>query len=570
MFLSFHKGKGVALSYPLLPAQKPPAAAKSALGIRGRLIVLALFAIVPLVVDQVRTVNAARNEQLAAASRQAVDLARRAADDQTDLLAIARTFLQVVVHSYANIAATGSSCSGYRAGLTSDAPWARAISVAGPDGHIVCSSNPGSVGLDISDRAHFQQAVRTGNFAVSGFLQGRRLKGATIFTSFPQRGSNGAIEAVAIGVMDMSWIARLTRMVAEQSGAVALMIDGNSAVIARYPDQEEWVGKRFPDHPLVRELLTHQEGAVTIDSLDGVRRIFGYVQLPGTEARLAVGLDEREVLRNVDHDMWMSYLKIGIVGLMVFAVIWFGGETFIVRPIRSLVRISERLGNGRLETRASRYRWVAEFAPLASALDTMAEKLAAHEQELRTANNRLKDLAEIDKLTALANRRAFDAKLAAEWGAALQLQRPLALLMIDVDYFKQFNDLYGHVEGDSCLESIARVLASGVRSAADFVARYGGEEFVLLLPGAGVDEAKDVAERLRDAIASQQIPHNASSVGFVTISIGVISLVPSGTLAHTNDTKILVEAADAMLYLAKQGGRNLVIARSQFGLAQAS
>jgi len=189
------------------------------------------------------------------------------------------------------------------------------------------------------------------------------------------------------------------------------------------------------------------------------------------------------VLRSVDREIQVSYLQLGFFGLLVLLIAWFGGERLIVDPIRSLSRTATRLGRGDLSARTEPQVWAKEFAPLAGALNDMAGKLAEREQQLRSANQHLEQLASIDSLSGLANRRGFDARLATVWQRANKLSRPVGLLMIDVDHFKLFNDRYGHVEGDVCLRRVARLLRDSVTSVDDLPARYGGEEFALLLPG---------------------------------------------------------------------------------------
>jgi diguanylate cyclase (GGDEF)-like protein len=209
--------------------------------------------------------------------------------------------------------------------------------------------------------------------------------------------------------------------------------------------------------------------------------------------------------------------------------------------------------------------WIAEFQSLAAAFDDMARKLAERERELRAANMHLTELASSDGLSGLANRRGFDARLEAEWELATELQRPIALLMIDVDHFKLFNDRYGHLEGDHCLRGVGEVLLKSSKGEADFAARYGGEEFVLLLPGASLEKALQIAERLRRTVESLSFANTESPWGFVTVSVGVAALIPR----DGDSAEKLVEAADAGLYAAKRHGRNTVVAHDPLVLSEA-
>jgi diguanylate cyclase (GGDEF)-like protein len=165
----------------------------------------------------------------------------------------------------------------------------------------------------------------------------------------------------------------------------------------------------------------------------------------------------------------------------------------------------------------------------------------------------LQALASKDGLTGLANRRSFDAALQAEWARAHRTQRPLALLFVDVDHFKLFNDRHGHQNGDECLRAVAAIVSKHVGRPADLAARYGGEEFAIIMPETDRAAACDVAERIRKAVISQRIAHGASGAGSVlTLSIGVAADVPGGD----SSAEWLLSQADQALYAAKALGRN--------------
>jgi diguanylate cyclase (GGDEF)-like protein len=302
----------------------------------------------------------------------------------------------------------------------------------------------------------------------------------------------------------------------------------------------------------VRETLAKEEGTMTIAGLDGIRRIFSYVRVPWTQARLAVGLDERVVHSRVDRELRIAYLQLALVAMLVLLTAWFGGERLILRPIRALVHTAARFGRGDLHVDAREKPWIAEFEPLAAALDDMARKLAAREEELQIANQHVEGLASLDGLTGLANRRGFDHQLEREWRQAAERRQPLALMMIDIDHFKLFNDRYGHVRGDACLRAVGETLSLVTLE----MSRYGGEEFALLLPGLDLERRAALAGDARNAIEDLLISHAEAPCGLVTISIGVESLVPDLEQAAAD----LVEAADRALYTARRRGSNTVVA----------
>jgi diguanylate cyclase (GGDEF)-like protein/PAS domain S-box-containing protein len=165
----------------------------------------------------------------------------------------------------------------------------------------------------------------------------------------------------------------------------------------------------------------------------------------------------------------------------------------------------------------------------------------------------LEQLATRDGLTGLANRRCFDDTLHGEWQRALRQQQPLSLLMVDVDNFKQYNDAYGHLGGDECLQRIAAAVANEMR-ANDLVARYGGEEFAVILPNQSLKGAAIVAERIRCRVEQLHLPNLGSQPHVVTVSIGAATALPS----PDTDPSQLVATADSALYRAKHMGRNRI------------
>ncbi|HUP08121.1 MAG TPA: diguanylate cyclase [Caldimonas sp.] len=176
----------------------------------------------------------------------------------------------------------------------------------------------------------------------------------------------------------------------------------------------------------------------------------------------------------------------------------------------------------------------------------------AIELELQRLNERLTQLSTTDGLTEVGNRRLFDQTLNAEWARAARKRHPVALLMIDIDHFKDYNDHYGHPAGDECLRTIARLISETVKREGELVARYGGEEFALLLPGADLEAARIVAERCLKAVLDARLEHAASPTSpWVTMSIGVASAVAGVGIQPA----VLVDAADAALYRAKRSGR---------------
>ena len=185
----------------------------------------------------------------------------------------------------------------------------------------------------------------------------------------------------------------------------------------------------------------------------------------------------------------------------------------------------------------------------------MRQKLIDLKEQLEAHNVALREESSIDALTGIPNRRTFDAAFEQEWNHHSRSGKPLALLLADVDYFKRYNDTYGHQKGDQCLKLVAEAMRSAGRRKVDLVARYGGEEFALLLPDTTPVSALLVAGRVLETLRAQRLPHEAAPAGHVTMSIGVCAIAPQPGQTPAD----LVKTADRALYDAKSKGRNQAV-----------
>ncbi|MET3441099.1 diguanylate cyclase (GGDEF)-like protein [Variovorax paradoxus] len=309
----------------------------------------------------------------------------------------------------------------------------------------------------------------------------------------------------------------LDRFQIGEQGAIALF--GTDQLLLRRPFREADMNRRNTDSPFQKRFQASRSGTVEGRSaIDGVTRIISFEHLLDYPLFVTVAVGKDEALQE-----WKS--------ASIYQTTW-------VVLLCLIIGVS-----GRYLIRSMRRRLVAELH-LQSTRDALTE-----------ANERLEHLAQEDGLTGLANRRYFDARLLLAFLQAQEGQMPLAVVMVDVDEFKKYNDLYGHLEGDECLRRIAHALRSAVWRSADLVARYGGEEMVLLLPATDAEGALEVAQRARLAVVDLQIPHAAAALGTVSISLGVAAWVPEPGSTPFE----LLKAADEALYLAKQEGRNTVM-----------
>ncbi len=182
----------------------------------------------------------------------------------------------------------------------------------------------------------------------------------------------------------------------------------------------------------------------------------------------------------------------------------------------------------------------------------------AYEETLEKTNKKLETLSRIDELTQIANRRVFDETLQKEWKRMQRSHLQIALLMIDIDFFKSYNDNYGHAQGDKCLRQVADAIGACIHRSHDLAARYGGEEFACILPETDLNGAAAVAESVLNAVRNCKILHECSKIAdIVTVSIGCFSMIPE----QNDDCSILIIEADQLLYKSKESGRNRFITR---------
>ncbi len=196
-----------------------------------------------------------------------------------------------------------------------------------------------------------------------------------------------------------------------------------------------------------------------------------------------------------------------------------------------------------------------ERETMAQELGDLTTSLRDRNRQLRDARRQLTDLANIDELTGLGNRRLVNNVLREEINRARRGNSSLAVILLDVDYFKDYNDNYGHPAGDLVLKRLADLMESATARAGEVVGRYGGEEFILVLPGASIQSALRTAERLKELVVAAGIPHEKSDIGgIITVSQGVVSVIPDADLAPAD----LIKRADKALYQSKHSGRNTI------------
>ncbi len=344
--------------------------------------------------------------------------------------------------------------------------------------------------------------------------------------------ADGSFAGVAIATIDLPYFEKFYETFDLGRAGSIVLADGNSLLLVRQPPGPLAVGHSMRSGTL-RNLppATLQGDTRTIVSdIDGSERIITYRQVPIYPLQIAVAMSKRESL-----SCWVADARLHAIGLTMLVLLLGMLGWRLTRQISMRVRTEANLSHAR--------------------------------DELQQVNRVLEVMALQDSLTGLPNRRRFDATLDSEFRRALRERGMLALLIIDVDCFKQYNDIYGHPAGDDCLKQIAAAIQASRRRPGDLVARHGGEEFAVLLPGADQPGALAVAEQIRAAVYALQICHNGHDAGVVTISIGVEAMAP----VHGANTILqLLRHADQALYAAKSSGRNCIRAHLEVTITDQS
>lgn len=272
---------------------------------------------------------------------------------------------------------------------------------------------------------------------------------------------------------------------------------------------------------------------------------------------------EDDFLGNIKAAIFHAILLLTFFIIISVAVSYWAARR-IAKPIERLSIVAEKLSDGSFLPVSNNER-IEEIYSLTNSFNKNGKKLADlvanlekqvanRTNELERANRELENLSFKDGLTEICNRRKFDETYPGVWNNAVRYGRQLGIFMIDIDYFKKYNDTYGHLKGDDCLREIAHELTKRFRRSSDLVARYGGEEFVILVQEDDIDKIETLAEEIRKDIEALKIEHATSEFEYVTVSIGVSYMVPVKGL----DNDELIERADTALYKAKESGRNRI------------
>lgn len=474
--------------------------------------------------------------------------------------------LDYLLRSHANCIDYFTRLSGLSGGIY------RSMGIALPDGDIFCNSaapQP-SPTINIGDRYYFRLAMESRKFSVGEYQIGRSTRSPGLNLVFPVTSGDGSVRAVVFAGLNLETFIEkgLMQQYSVARGRVVTLFDRNGVVIAKYPGGLTEIGKRGADPQVMEWMSRLPRGVFSAPDPGGMPWVHA-VETAGQNPdgivpiRVLVSVPQKLIFAEAEQAMLYSIGGIVFVSLVVLLIAWFGADVLVLRRFRLLLDVAERLRKGDLAARAGLGGGREELAQLGTAFDAMAEQLQTRDLQLQEALKQLNEQAVTDQLTGLPNRRYLWDMLGAELARTRRKRTPLAVLLFDIDFFKQFNDRWGHEAGDLVLKNVAHVIRRVVRGS-DIVARHGGEEFVIVLPEADESIALARAELLRGEIGNLRLTYGGEPLGMITVSVGVVCSRDGSESAEQ-----LVRTADHAMYEAKQGGRNQVVLKAAKPLAAA-
>ncbi|MGJ0482638.1 sensor domain-containing diguanylate cyclase [Pantoea agglomerans] len=385
--------------------------------------------------------------------------------------------------------------------------------------------------IDNSDREYFDyhRASPRDNLHVGPVLRSRSTHELVIPVTLRVNDAFRGFRGVLLATIKVDYFRRFYSYYELSEGDVLVLMLADSTVLYARPMPDSYIGKNLSVSPLFLRMLAHADkgsGQWTA-ALDGKKRIFGFVRSQRYPLVVAAGYDKRALFNH-----WLkSWVQDLILSLALLIVILSLGA-FVLRQARHTLRYQLEL---------TRLR-----------------------DELTAANGSLENLAQSDGLTGVANRRHFDHMLSESLQRAERSGQPVSLILFDIDYFKRYNDSYGHVAGDACLKQVATVLKNTARRQNELTARYGGEEFAIILPDQPLSAALELAKSSIAAINQLAIPHLTTELPqkHVTLSAGCAVWLVSDS---QQSKQALIERADEALYRAKRAGRNQVMCEERNG-----
>jgi len=434
--------------------------------------------------------------------------------------------------------------------------------------------------FDLTTRPWYKSAINLKTMNFSPIYSHFALKLPTITASIPVYSSKGELEAVFGVDLLLTWLGQLLSELSIGQNGHVIITNAENQIIALTTGEDEFKlvdGKSTnaliteSENPLTQaianlnvEFKPNQSVTIEVNKKNYFVSMVEYTEF-GLSWRIFTVLAEVDYYTQINNSILLTLLF--LIGAIVVVIGFFLYITrLIVQPIQKLNVATQKLVEGdfepiiettsknEVETLTRNFNTMGQ--KITVLVHNLEEQVAIRTQELELKNTQLNDLSYKDSLTNIANRRKFFEVAHTIVKHSSRTNHPIALMMLDIDWFKDYNDNYGHVAGDKCLKEIASVISSCVKREIDLCARYGGEEFVVILQELHEADAKQLANRIREKVEALNIEHASTPFGKVTISIGVFF----GPIASKMKVETIIDMADMALYEAKNLGRNQIFA----------
>jgi diguanylate cyclase (GGDEF)-like protein len=446
------------------------------------------------------------------------------------------------------------------------------LSVFDANGQLVANFNDTSaIGrFNVADREYMRRTLELKHGVISEPLRSQISKRAIVLMTEPVFDDSGNITMVFVAAIDLqqaNFLGQFTNTKVGKTGFIYIIT--SKGVIVDHVDKARIL--QHADHIGGKSGGTEQALAGFEGSMEGLSRsgqpaMFSFKRMKTVDWIIGSIYLQEEAFAPVrdmqNKALLMSLVLAALAGWLAWLIM-----SALIDPLHRLHGHIQKIRTSKTYDEVPLSYREDEIGDLGSAFNSLMRERKDAEMELDQArvnlesmNKALERLALEDDLTGLANRRQFDLSLQEEFGRAMRNGVSLALVMIDVDHFKQYNDIYGHLAGDQCLRKVGRVIKAQQTRPGDLMARYGGEEVGILLPGADEAGAMAVAERIRLAVRQLGLLHEGNEAGIVTISAGVSAFVP---IRDVDAADKLMRAADKALYLAKAQGRDRICSSSE-------
>jgi len=529
------------------------------LNIRSRIILLVVLAALPALVLTAYDNWADRARAEVHARQELSRLVKQAALEQAQIIEGARQTLVAISLVPSFVLNDPARCSEYLAKLLEQSTGIyHSMGIYGPDNVLFCNALPWEGKVVSPDRLYVNLAKSTGKFAIGEYQIGRVTKQQGVNFGYPLRDAAGKIMGVAFVAVNLDNLNRMAAATPLPPRGILTVVDRDGLILARKPASAAIIGQKLRNPRVLDALRSGKSGVFRAIGTDNVDRLFAYdtvAENPEGPApiRIMVSLPIDVVFAEENRAFIRTVIGSVVATVLLLVAAWIGAEFFVLRKTRALLAAASRVRAGDFSARTGLRHDGEELNQVGGAFDEMTHALQQRDVELKRALQDLQEQAITDPLTGLLNRRYLREYLPRELVRARRNGSTLAVVIVDLDYFKRVNDTYGHEAGDLVLKELGALLLGHIRGS-DIACRFGGEEFALVLPEASLEGARQKAEAVRAAIKKLDLNYRDKRIHALAASFGV-ALFPD----HADDADALMRIADEALYQAKGAGRDQVV-----------